>query len=207
MICWNVNLICVSLTSKIGRMVISAWLYCDIWSGRLKNFYVWMISDNVVDVVCHGKINGCNLYRWKHEHHELLLWWLHLSWCCDPRVASVWIMTTSQAAMVSAKMRLWSGTTLPAPVFTSGVLNVDLAWWPSGRFGFVMSHWGSWRRYLVWTIHDNVTIFITLIASNKRAISCYMSLFLTLETVIFSMWHHIDHGRWDDHSCEAAVQH
>ena len=49
------------------------------------------------------------------------------------------------------------------------------------------------------TVHDNVIIFITLIASNMRAISCYMSLFLTLETVILFMGHYIDSGRWNNH--------
>ena len=42
------------------------------------------------------------------------------------------------------------------------------------------------------TIHDNVTIFVTLIASNMRATLCYMSLSVTLETVILFMRHHID---------------
>ena len=50
----------------------------------------------------------------------------------------------------------------------------------------------------MWTIHDNVTIFVTLKASNIRAISCYMSLFLALETTIFFMGHHVDYGRWDN---------
>ena len=53
----------------------------------------------------------------------------------------------------------------------------------------------------MWTIHDNMTIFVILIASNMRAISCYMTLFLTLETVFFFMGHHLDHGRWNNHSC------
>ena len=35
-------------------------IYCDLWSGKLKNFYVWMICDEV-GVVCHGRIDGCNL--------------------------------------------------------------------------------------------------------------------------------------------------
>ena len=52
------------------------------------------------------------------------------------------------------------------------------------------------------TIHDNVTIFITLIASNMRAISCYMTLFPTLDTVLFFMGHHTNCGRWNNHSCE-----
>ena len=54
----------------------------------------------------------------------------------------------------------------------------------------------------MWTIHDNVTIFITLVASNMRAFLCYMTLFLTLETANFFIGHNIDHGRWNNHSCE-----
>ena len=51
-----------NLTLKIGRMFVSV-IYCELWSGKLKNFCVWMICD-VVNVVCHGEIDGCNLYRW-----------------------------------------------------------------------------------------------------------------------------------------------
>ena len=54
----------------------------------------------------------------------------------------------------------------------------------------------------MWTIHDNVTILITLKASNVRAISCYISLFLALETAIFFIAHHVDCGRWNNHCCE-----
>ena len=54
----------------------------------------------------------------------------------------------------------------------------------------------------MWTIHGSVTIFITIKASNIRAILCYMSLFQTLETVIFFMGHHVDCGRWSNHGCE-----
>ena len=62
MICWNVNLIYVSLALKIFRMVMSM-ISCNLWSGKLKNFYVLMIY-NVVSVVCHERIDGCNLCRW-----------------------------------------------------------------------------------------------------------------------------------------------
>ena len=54
----------------------------------------------------------------------------------------------------------------------------------------------------MWTIHDNVTILITLKASNVRAISYYMSLFLALETVIFFIGHHVDCERVNNHGCE-----
>ena len=195
-ICWNGNMICVSPALKIGRKVINM-IYCDLEIGKLKNFYVWMIC-NVVNVVCCGTINGCNLYRWSVSVMScpcvaafiLVLW---------PWVAPAWIMMTW--AVVPAKLRLWSGSASPVPVFTV------VSWtWPcmatSRRFGFLMSCWGSWRRYPVWTIHDNVTIFVTLIASNMKAISCYMFLFLTLETVIFFVRHHVDCRRWKNCSCE-----
>ena len=38
-------------------------IYCNLWSGRLKNVYVWMIC-NEVSAVCCGEIDGCNPYRW-----------------------------------------------------------------------------------------------------------------------------------------------
>ena len=70
------------------------------------------------------------------------------------------------------------------------------------RFGLVMFCWGSQRRYPVWTIHDNLTTLITLETSNARAMSCYMSLFLTLETVILFIGYQVDCGRWNNHGCE-----
>ena len=96
-----------------------------------------------------------------------------------PRVASVRIMMTR--AEMFLKMTLWSGSALPVSFF----MVVSWTWSGMAMSGrFVMNYWGSWRRYLVWTIHDNVTIFTALIASNIWGISCYMSLFLALETVI-----------------------
>ena len=62
MIYWNVNLICVSPALKISRMVRSM-IYCNLWICKLKNFYVWMMC-NEVNVVCHSMISGCSLYRW-----------------------------------------------------------------------------------------------------------------------------------------------
>ena len=61
MICWNVNLIYASLTLMIYRMLMSM-IYCNLQSGKLKNFYLWMICHEV-NVVC-GVIDGCSLYRW-----------------------------------------------------------------------------------------------------------------------------------------------
>ena len=100
---------------------------------------------------------------------------------------------------MSLKARLWSGSAMPVSVFMA------VSWTWSGMATsetFVVSCGGSWRRYLMWTTHDNVIIFITLVAPNMRAISCYMSLFLALEIAIFFVQHHIDCGRWDDCSCE-----
>ena len=88
-------------------------IYYDLWSGNLRNFYAWMICDEV-GVVCHGG-----------------------------------------------------------------------------------------RRYPVWAIHDNVTILITFEASNIRAISCYMSLFLALEAAILIIGHHVGCRRWNNHGSTA----
>ena len=47
----------------------------------------------------------------------------------------------------------------------------------------------------MWTVHDNITIFITFIAPDLRAVSCDMSWFLTLETAILFVQYHINCGR------------
>ena len=59
--------------------------------------------------------------------------------------------------------------------------------------------WSSQRRYHMWTIHDNVTILITFKTSNVRAISCYVCLFLALDTVILIIGHHTDCRQWNNH--------
>ena len=70
------------------------------------------------------------------------------------------------------------------------------------QFRLVVLCWGSQRRYPVWTIHYNVTILITFETPNVGAISCYMSLFLVLETVILIIWHHVDHRWWSNHGSQ-----
>ena len=124
-----------------------------------------------------------------------------VSW---PRASSIWARMTWAA--MSVKMWLWPGMTLPVPVFT-----VVSETWP-GMVGFVWSGLmvlclGSQRRYPVWTVHDNVTVLITLEIPNDGAFSCYMSLFLALETVIFLVWHHVDCKWWSNHgvSCCTAL--
>ena len=52
----------MSLALQIGGMVVHM-ICCNLWSGKLKNFSVWRIC-NVVSVVCHDEIDGCNLYKW-----------------------------------------------------------------------------------------------------------------------------------------------
>ena len=54
----------------------------------------------------------------------------------------------------------------------------------------------------MWAVHDNLTIFITFKASNVRAISCYMSLFLALKTVILIIGYHVDFRRWNNHGSQ-----
>ena len=130
--------------------------------------------------------------------------WIRLSWTVPvvaasipvlwSRVASVWIMITQ--AVMTSKIGLWSGLTSSVSILMvilwtwSGV--VTFLW-------FVMCCWSSWRMYSVWAIHDNVTIFVTLIAPNVRAMSYHMSWFLTLETAIFVIQHHSNCGGWDEH--------
>ena len=54
----------------------------------------------------------------------------------------------------------------------------------------------------MWTIHDNVTTLITFKASDVKAFSCYMSLFLALKTVILIIGHHADCTQWNNHGSQ-----
>ena len=60
MICWSVNVTYANLTFRHCRMDVNM-IYYNLWSGKLENFYVWMIC-NEVSMVCHSRIEGCNLY-------------------------------------------------------------------------------------------------------------------------------------------------
>ena len=44
----------------------------------------------------------------------------------------------------------------------------------------------------MWTIHYNVTVFITFETPNVGAIPGYLAMFLALETSIFFICHHAD---------------
>ena len=66
------------------------------------------------------------------------------------------------------------------------------------QFGLVVLCWCSQRRYPMWAIHYNVTILIIFKTPNVGAISCYVSLFLSLKTLILTVWHHVDHRWWSD---------
>ena len=57
--CWSMNLICVSHTLKISRMVMSVTYY-NLRINTLKSCSVQVIC-NVTNVVCHGGICGCVL--------------------------------------------------------------------------------------------------------------------------------------------------
>ena len=57
-ICWSVNLFYISPALKVSRMVVNV-TYCNLWIDELKYFCVWIIC-NEVNVVNHGKVNGCS---------------------------------------------------------------------------------------------------------------------------------------------------
>ena len=62
MTCWSMSVIYAKLALRICRLDVNV-IYYDLWSGRLRNFYVWMIF-NEFGVLCCGRINDHNLYMW-----------------------------------------------------------------------------------------------------------------------------------------------
>ena len=69
----------------------------------------------------------------------------------------------------------------------------------SKRIRFVMSCWGSWSIYPIWTIHDNVIIF-----NHPHLIwqGQFCAVLATgTENRDFPLVKHVDCGRWDNHSC------
>ena len=74
--CQSINLICE--VHALGRGV--NMIYCDLGIDNLKSFDVGMIC-GVTSAVCHSEVCGCVLCGLRKI--IMLLWWLHLSQCCD----------------------------------------------------------------------------------------------------------------------------
>ena len=134
MICWNVNATCANLSWKICRMDMSG-IYFDLWSGRLRNFCVWMICSRV-DVVCCGRINGSNLCMWNVR--IVSYFWGGCDYPCVMTWSGSYISHDDLAAAMSVKMWLWPGMDFTCPYLHGG----DLATWP-GMMAFVWSWVGG----------------------------------------------------------------
>ena len=98
-------------------------------------------------------------------------------------------------------MWLWSGSTVFVPVFMTvawgGSLEVSML-----RLWSALMCRHTWRWYPVGTIYYYVSIFITLKTSYIRVMTCYVTWFLTLETVILFMRHNIHCWGWYQCGCK-----
>ena len=56
--------------------------------------------------------------------------------------------------------------------------------------------WCARWRYLIWAVHGNMSIIITVVAPYVRAIACHMADFLTLETPVIITGHSVDQQGW-----------
>ena len=105
-----------------------------------------------------------------------------------PGMVSVGVMAAS--AMVSVRMRLWSGPTASVFAFMAvegcqSIVRSMLGWW-----SVVMCRC-AWRWYSMWIIYYYVSIFITLKTSDIWTMTCNVTFFLALEAVIFLIRHTI----------------
>ena len=109
-------------------------------------------------------------------------------------VASLQV-TMAETAM-SAVSRMWSRAVPSFLVF----LVVPWAWsCVTTSVCLVMYWWCSWGRYIVRAIHDDMSVFIAFLTSDMRVVSCNVSCFLTLETSVFIIGHHVDWWGWEDY--------
>ena len=103
-------------------------------------------------------------------------------------VASVQV--TMARPLMSVISRLWSG-----PISSFSVFSVVSRAW-SGvvvSVHLVMLCWCVWRWYFARAVHDYMSIFFAFMASDVRAVSCDVSWFLAMKTLIILIWHHVDH--------------
>ena len=121
----------------------------------------------------------------EQDCHELLLWWLNLSHCCEI-VASIQIRMTW--AVMSFIVGLWSGLASSFLIFpVVPQAQSDMVTFVC----LVMYCWYLGRRFSVWAVHDDAAIFIAFIASDVRTMLTDVSWILTLKAAILFIWHHV----------------
>ena len=85
-------------------------------------------------------------------------------------------------------------------------LSLKIYWLPTKVeytcFKYVAMCRCAWRWYPVWAIHYYLSIFITLITSYIRAMTCYVTWFLTLETMFLFVRHNIHCWVWHQCGCK-----
>ena len=160
--------------------------------SELKSFCVKIISD----VGYLGKSNVNRHWSMGARSTSVVASAVPVVW---PGMVSVGVMLAS--AMVSARIRLWSGPTASVSAFMTVVegwpiVRSMLGWW---SVAMCRCAWGS---YSVWTVYWYVSIFVTLKTSYIWIMSCYVSCFLALETVIFLIRHNIYCWGWYQCSCK-----
>ena len=123
---WSAGMWTWSVQVLPWRFVGWLWAWSTVISGvvKLRNFYVWMNCD-VVNVVCHGEINGCNPYRWS----------VSIMSCSCGGCNYSNVVTLSSLYMNCDDSRLWClqkwdcdlDLTSPIPPLHGGVCELDLA--------------------------------------------------------------------------------
>ena len=106
---------CGLCESFLERLVGWMWMWSNTMSEVVswRIFYVWMIC-NEVNVVCHGRIDGCKSLCVECECHEPLQVWL-----CNYPYVMTWSglcmnhddLTSSDAC--KSKIVIWNGITCP----------------------------------------------------------------------------------------------
>ena len=191
---WSMTLIFMIHALKISRMVVSV-TYCNLGIDNPKSCHVWMIC-NVTSAVCQVRSVAASSVGWVRS-----------SWAPTVVAVSIQVLWSRLASMgismtqvvMSSAVGLWSWLALSVyilmvmPQAQSGMVT----------FGcLVMCHWCSGRRYSVWAVYGDMTVFITFLAPNVRTMSCNVSWFLALKAAILFIWHHFNCWGCDDHCCE-----
>ena len=117
---------------------------------------------------------------------------LPMSWS---RTASIGIMMTWAVVSVKLCLRPWTALPVPVLIVVSGTWSgmVTFVW-----FALVTLCWGSQRRNLCVGNPLQCDHTCHIPKPNVWAISCYMTMFLALETSIFTVCHHVDCRWWSD---------
>ena len=199
---WTLLIVCISIGSQIGWILMWGFLSWPVgqlsvgfaviswigwWASMREGSSMWGV---MVRAVCRSvrMLSACTTSV--RTPIVPVVW---------PRMSSEGVMVT--LAVVPSMVWLWSRLTSSIPICRTVVWGWAVMMSVLGLWSLMMCRC-TWGWYSVWTIHNYVSIFITLETAYIWAMTCYVAWFLALKTVILFMRHDIHCEGWYQCGCK-----